>query len=259
MSDKIWNNPLMWNTKKSSSNSQSNDFDDEFDFESDFDFEVFADDIKDAQKQFEQVDNLAQAGEYKETTPQAGQTANTVTDGLSNSLSNRKIDNTKPDYLLKAIFGNNQGNNVLPLKTLLGGDINLQSFAESYNNVQKTPNNINFFDDDKEDDIVLADKLGIKIDDIFDTGVAVGLSPFDIVDNLNVLRSSATLKHITAGKLSAQDLKQLYEASLNNDTQTGQSILNKNDIKLNDDISIQNIIALAQAGNNRIFKSVYLN
>ena len=250
----------MWNTKKSNSNSQFDDFDDEFDFESDFDFEVFATDIKDAQKQFEQVDNLAKAGEYKESTPQAGDTANTVTNGLSNSLSNRKIDNTKPDYLLKAIFGNNQSNDVLPLKTLLGEDIKLQSFAESYNNnVQNTPNNINVFDDDNEDDVLLADKFGIKIDDIFDTGVAVGLSPFDIVDNLNVLRSSATLKHITAGKLNAQDLKQLYDASLNNDTQTGQSILDKNDIKLDDGISIQNIIALAQAGNNRIFKSVYLN
>ena len=262
MSDKIWHNPLMWKDKKSDS-----DADDEFAFVYDFnktepdDIQSnFKNKLEEHQKHFSLAEAAAKAGEYKETTPQMGNIPNQgsqLAGNISKLLKDDNIDKTKPDYLLNIIWGNNNTNDIPPLSTLLEGNASIQTKTSLKDNPIQP--NISIFNNDDEDDIQIAEKLGVKIDDIFDKGVSIGLSPLDIGDNVHAIRSAIALKDVTGSKLDSQNLTKLYQASLNNDMQTSQSILNNNNITLNDDISLDDIMKLSQSANSRIFKSIYLN
>ena len=250
MSNNIWNNPLMWQSKKTGSNSQSGDFG--YDFEDE-------DDAEDPIAAFKQssslVDSAAKGVAYSDATPQAG--------GIGSPLDKTKktegTDTTAPNYLMNMLFGDMPLSEIPSLEMLLGQGV-YGSVAYGENRAPQINNfNINIFNDDDETDAVMADKLGVTTADIFDKGVAAGLSPLDIVDNINVLRSALTLREATDSKLNARDLIELYQASLNSDMQAGQSILDKNNIILDDGVSLNDIMSLMQATNNDLFKFAYLN
>jgi hypothetical protein len=67
------------------------------------------------------------------------------------------------------------------------------------------------------------------------------------------------LEILTGDSLDSQELTQLYQASLNGDIGAAQTILNNNNVQLNESVSINDIMALSQNANNKIFKSAYLN
>lgn len=240
----------MWQTKKTSTQSEDHDFD--------FDFDAFEAQLKDFQEESSTADSAAKAAEYKETTPQMANAGNPL-DQKNAKPKGQDTKNTDPvqsDYLLNMLFGDTATNDVPSLDILIGQG-STYSTPQSYSK----PMNIIFNDDtdDTESDGVVADTLGITIDSAFDKGVSLGLSPLNIVDNLDTLRGALALRKITDGKLDSNDLTQLYKASLNNDTQATQAILDTKGITLSDDISVNDVMTLTQSANSRLFKSAYLN
>jgi hypothetical protein len=247
MSNNIWNNPLMWQPKKTSKQSEDDDFD--------FDFDAFEKQLKEFQQESSVVDAAAKAAEYKETTPQMGNTQNPLDQKNVKGHDDKNSNSAQSNYLLNMLFGDTTTSQVPSLDILIG--------KGTYSTPQShaKPIHIIFNDDadDSESDVALADTLGITIDNAFDKGVSLGLSPLSIVDNLDTLRGALALKKVTDEKLNSNDLTHLYKASLNNDTEATQSILDKKDIMLSGDISINDIMALTQSANNGLFKSAYLN
>lgn len=252
MSNNIWNNPLMWQSKKTGSNSQSGDFGYDFDFEDD---EGTEDPIAAFKQSSSLVDSAAKGVAYSDATPQSG--------GIGSPLDKTKktegTDNFDQNYLMNMLFGDTPLSEIPSLETLLGQGVYGSVFYGENRAPQINNFNINIFNDDDETDTVMADRLGVTTADIFDKGVAAGLSPLDIVDNINVLRSALTLREATDSKLNARDLIELYQASLNSDMQAGQSILDKNNIILDDGVSLNDIMLLMQASNNDLFIFAYLN
>ncbi len=237
----------MWQPKKTGKQSEDDDFD--------FDFEAFETQLKEFQQESSVVDSAAKAAEYKETTPQMGNTGNPLDQNNAKVQDANSTNPAQPDYLLNVLFGDTATSEVPSLDILIG--------KGTYSTTQShfKPLNIIFNDDtdDSESDVALADTLGITIDNAFDKGVSLGLSPLSIVDNFDTLRGALALRQITDGNLNSNDLTQLYKASLNNDSQAAQSILDTKEISLSDDISVTDIMALTQSANNRLFKSAYLN
>lgn len=266
MSGSIWNNPLMWsNNKKLNPFGGKNDDNEEygFDFEKEkAEAEKMFSDFEKKKNAFQQesgmVDAASKAAEYKEVTPQMGGNAPNPADQLNNvkkpegnsdATSARSIADDSLDRLL----GNTPKGNIPSLASLLES-LGLPP-SDFYTNIDYSM----LSDDDEETDIAIAEKLGITTDDIFQKGTASGLSPLQIVDNINSIRSSMALDTLTAGKLDSQDLTNMYFASLNNDTDTINTILQAKGISLEGDFTASDIMELSQSANDRIFKSVYLN
>ncbi len=237
----------MWQPKKTSKQSEDDDFD--------FDFDAFEAQLKDFQQESSVVDSAAKAAEYKETTPQMANTGNPLDQKNAKGQDDKNKSSAQSNYLLNMLFGDTATSEVPSLDILIGQGT--YSTPQSHSK----PLNIIFNDDadDSESDVALADTLGITIDNAFDKGVSLGLSPLSIVDNLDTLRGALALRKITDGNLNSNDLTHLYKASLNNDNQSAQSILDTKDIILSDDISVNDIMTLTQSANNGLFKSAYLN
>ena len=108
-------------------------------------------------------------------------------------------------------------------------------------------------------DIELANQLGIFLEDIINKGAEIGISPIDILQHIHTLRCALILKKITQGCLTNNTLGYLYRASIASRKQVCKKILRSNQVKLSDNIVIEDIMLCANYANHRIFRSIYLN
>jgi len=256
------NNPFIWSNNKKL-NPFSTENDDAYDFEKEkAEAEKMFSDFEKEKKAFQKsssiVDAASKAAEYKEVTPQMGGNAPNPVDQLNNikkpeSNSDAEATKSTANDSLDRLWGNTPKGNIPSLASLLES-LGLPP-SDFYTNIDYSM----LSDDDEETDIAIAEKLGITTDDIFQKGTASGLSPLQIVDNINIIRSSMALDILTADKLDSQDLTNMYFASLHNDTDTVNTILQKKDITLEDNFTVSDVMELSQSANDRIFKSVYLN
>ncbi|MFT6072942.1 MAG: hypothetical protein ACJAXL_001493, partial [Alphaproteobacteria bacterium] len=108
-------------------------------------------------------------------------------------------------------------------------------------------------------DIELANQLGIFLEDIINKGAEIGISPIDILHHIQTLRCALILKKITQGCLTSNALGYLYRASIASRKQVCEKILRSNQVKLSDNMVIEDIMLCANYANHRIFRSIYLN
>ena len=252
MSNNIWNNPLMWQTKKTGSDS-GDEFDFDFDINSDTGFDADFEEVQDGYQAFKQESSLAdaaaKAGQYTEKTPEmagGGNPASDIDKKISSVFDNTTPEASQPNYSLNISWGEDTGQALPSLQSLTGNP------SSGYSNITQ-------FNDDDDSNIIIIEKLGITTDSVFDKGVAIGLSPIDVANNLDTLREAMALEILTGDSFDSQELTELYQASLNGDIGATQTILNNNNVQLNGAVSINDIMALSQNANNKIFKSAYLN
>lgn len=260
MSNGIWNNPVMWQTKKSGLDNNTEDLSFDFDFGAEeevsdpFGLQEKSEYYKDFKKESSVVDGAANAAAYKESSPEmagGGNPADSLDKELTDIFNPKKPEekgNTpiiltqQPTYIFNIdLGGGSNSQDIPPLNTLIKNA------------------NAPLFEVNHDADDAILDKAGITTDDIYDKGIAIGLSPYDIAPNLDTLRSATALREVTGGNLNSFDLDTLRQASLKGDAETTEMILQDNNINLDDDISTNDIMSLVVASNSPIFKSVYLN